>query len=110
MFSQTWKKYFPVIAILMKRAAQEGQTLSMNEMDFKTALGGRKAKTNFSICMSNGRLQMSTTQSPIAKEFAQLLQEHDQLERLLLGQVYEFSLNGSFQLTIKNITTAESES
>ena len=48
MFTQTWKKYLPVILILMKRASQEDQVLKLNQNDFERAAGGRKIKYSYS--------------------------------------------------------------
>ena len=42
MFTQTWKKYLPVILILMKKSALEDQVLKVNQTDFERAAGGRK--------------------------------------------------------------------
>jgi hypothetical protein len=108
MFSQVWRKYFPVIIILMKRATQEGQVLSMNQTDFKGVMGSKKMKTSFAgLCLHNAKLQDSHLHSPTAKEFAKQLQEHDQIGRMLLKQHFEFSMNNNFQLTILNNTPAE---
>lgn len=105
MFSQVWRKYFPVIVILMKRAAQDGQVLSMNQTDFKGVMGSKKMKISFTaLCLENGRLQDAHMHSPTAKEFAKLLQEHDQVGKMLLKHNYEFSMNNNFQLSIKDYT------
>ena len=49
MFTQTWKKYLPVIILLLKKTNAEQQVLSMNHTDFERAAGGRKIK----YCTSN---------------------------------------------------------
>jgi hypothetical protein len=111
MFSQVWKKYLPVIAILMKRSVQEAQSLSMNYTDFKSVLGGKKVKVSFTtIIIDNGRLQDGYAHSAIAKEFVTVLQEHDIISKLLANQQFEFSLNNSFQLSIKYTSVAVSTS
>ena len=48
MFSQTWRKYLPVIILLMKRSGKGEQVLSMNHTDFERAAGGKKIKFTFS--------------------------------------------------------------
>jgi hypothetical protein len=110
MFTQTWKKYLPVIVILLKRSATGVQTLSMNHTDFERAAGGRKIKYSFSqLQLNNGRINTAVKQAPLAKEFAVLLQEDELTRRLLVGQYFEFSMNNDFQLTIKNNTPAPEE-
>jgi hypothetical protein len=107
MFSQVWRKYLPVIAILMKRSVQEAQLLSMNNTDFKSVLGGKKVKVSFTtIIIDNGRLQDAYAHSAIAKEFVIVLQEYDAIAKLMAGQQFEFSMNNNFQLAIKYTTVS----
>ncbi len=105
MFTQTWKKYLPVIVILLKRSASGAQTLNMNNTDFERAAGGRKIKYSFSqLQLNNGRINTAVKQLPLAKEFAVLLQEDELTRKLLAGQNFEFSMSNDFLLTIKNNT------
>ena len=107
MFSQTWKKYLPVIIILLKRSVNEPQTLTMNHTDFARAAGGRKIKYSFhNLFLNNGRIDNTVKHSPLAREFAEVLQENEQSKILLQKQNLEFSMNNDFQLTIKNLTPA----
>jgi hypothetical protein len=107
MFSQTWKKYLPVITILIKRSVNGEQTLSMNHTDFERAAGGRKIKFSFSsLQLNNGRVDNNSKHTPLAKEFAVVLQEDEQVRKLLSKQLFEFSMSNDFQLHIKNNTPA----
>lgn len=107
MFSQTWKKYLPVITILLKRSASGEQTLAMNHTDFSRAAGGRKIKYSFhGLFLNNGRIDNTVKISPLAREFAEVLQENEQTRKLLQKQNFEFSMNNEFQLLIKNLTPA----
>lgn len=111
MFTQTWKKYLPVIAILLKRSATTSQeTLDMNYTDFERATGGRKIKFSFSqLQLNKGRINSEIKQNPLAKEFADLLREDETTRKLIAGQYLEFSLNNDLKLTIKNNTPAMAE-
>jgi hypothetical protein len=105
MFSQTWRKYLPVIIVLMKRSAKGEQVLKMNHTDFERAAGGRKMKFTFSdLKLENGRVNYRTKQTALATDLSQLLQEHDQTRSLIRDQHFEFSMNSSFELMIKNNT------
>lgn len=105
MFSQAWNIYLPIIKILLKRSASADQTLDMNRTDFERAAGGRKAKLTFSISLYKGRLQHnSIAPPPVARELATILQEDEVTRRLIREYDFEFSMNTSFQLMIKNIT------
>ena len=105
MFSQVWKKYLPVIVILMKRTVNGDQTLSMNPSDFQRAAGGRKIKYSFAnMQLINGRINNTVKHQPLAREFAVILQEDETIRKMLQLKHFEFSMNNSFQLSIKNNT------
>ena|SRR5688500_1051152 len=113
MFTQTWNKYLPIIKILMKRSVNGDQVLDMNSTDFQRAAGGRKVKYTFSFSLLKGRPQMASTISPLAKELITVLQEDEMTRKLIRAQDFDFSMNNSFQLHIKNSTPpapAEEES
>jgi hypothetical protein len=108
MFSQTWKKYLPVISILIKRAAQGEQVLALNNTDFDRAAGGRKIKYSFThLQLNKGRINTEVKHTPFAKEFSVVLQEDENVQKLLAGQYLEFSLNNQLQLKIKNTAVSE---
>ena len=107
MFLQTWKKYVPVIVLLMKRSSKADQVLDMNHTDFERAAGGKKIKLAFSeLQVGNGGVNYGQKQSVLATDLSQALLENEKSEVLIREQLFEFSMNSSFQLIIKNITPA----
>ncbi len=54
MFSQTWKKYLPLLTMFLKKSANGPQTIQLNQTDFERALGGRKLKLSFQEWKSTG--------------------------------------------------------
>ena len=105
MFSQTWKKYLPVIIILMKRSGRGEQVLNMNSSDFARAAGGKKARLTFSsVQLNNGRLNSLIDTPPLAMDLILSLQENDLSKKIISNQNFEFTLKSNFQLTIKNNT------
>jgi len=110
MFTQTWKKYLAVIAILIKRSASGHQTMRLNNTDFERAAGGRKIKSSFTqLQLNKGRLNTQIKQGVVAKELATVLQEDEIIKKLLVDQYLEFSLTNDFTLTIKNNTPLPEE-
>ena len=105
MFSQVWKKYLPVIVILMKRSVNGEQTLSMNPSDFQRAAGGRKIKFSFAnLQLTNGRINNMVKHQPLAREFAEVLREDEIMRKILQHRHFEFSMNNNCELNIKNLT------
>jgi len=109
MFLQTWKKYLPVIILLMKRSGKgEQQVLDMNYTDFQRATGGKKTKLTFSsLQLDNGRTNYDANNTQLAKDLILVLQENEQTGSMLRHKQFEFSVNSSFQLTIKNNSVIE---
>jgi len=104
MFTQTWKKYLPVIILLLKKTTGEQQSLSMNHTDFERAAGGRKIKYSFSdLEFTKGRINSLTKHAPLAKELATVLQEDDTARRLLATGHYNFAMGNDCKLLINFI-------
>ncbi len=107
MFRQTWKKYLPVITILIKRSSAGDQSLSMNHTDFERAAGGRKVKFTFNnLLLDNGRIDYNSKHSPLAKDLVLALQENEQTRSLMQKKLFEFAMTADFKLIIKNNTPA----
>jgi hypothetical protein len=111
MFLQTWKKYLPVIILLMKRSEKgEQQVLDMNFTDFQRATGGKKTKLTFSsLQLNNGRTNYDANNTQLAKDLILVLQENEQTGAMLKNKQFEFSVNSSYQLTIRNSTVAKEQ-
>ena len=109
MFNQTWKKYLPVISILLKRSASGEQSLIMNHTDFERASGGRKMKWSFPVLqLNNGRIVNNGIKYPaIVTEMIAELQMDTQISKFLQKREFEFSMSNDFKLLIKNINAIE---
>ena len=111
MFSQVWKKYLPVIIILMKRSGNDEQVLNMNHTDFERAAGGKKIKFTFSdLRLDNERIIYREKHSALAQDLSVLLREDDQSKILIRDQQFEFSMSPDFRLKIKKTTDRKADS
>jgi hypothetical protein len=116
MFSLIWKKYLPVIIILLKKVKDAEQMLPMNVSDFERASGGKKVKFSFpKLEINNGKLNTQIKTTEIAKDLAQVLISHSKAFEILTELKLNFSLTNDCVLTIKNLeevveeATAEQE-
>jgi len=107
MYTYIWKKYFPVIRILVKRSANAEQMLDLNRIDFERSGKGRKAVYKFNIEFVNGRPTTMLGDNQLAQTLASALMEDDITKELLSQNNYEFSFDTKFQLHIKNIKKLE---
>jgi hypothetical protein len=107
MFSQTWKKYLPVLTLFLKRSAIEPQKVQLNQIDFERALGGRKIKLGFAqLEINKGRINNLIKNTVLAKDLADVLEENDQTRVYLRPRNIAFSLTGNFELQITDLTPA----
>ena len=103
MYNHIWKKYLPIIKILMKKSVSEEQVLALNRIDFERAGTGRKAGYKFKIEFTEGKVGNVISDSTLAMHLAQVILEDDGSKQILAEHNFEVSLNTKFQLTIKNI-------
>ena len=103
MYAYTWKKYLPVIRILLKKAVDADQTVTLNRTDFERATKLRKPSVAFKVDVVKGRLN-PTNKSVPARELIEVLQEDETSLTLMRKYQFAISLNGEFTLSIKNIT------
>ncbi len=106
MYNHIWKKYLPIIKILMKKSAAEDQVLALNRVDFERAVTGRKAGYKFTIEFTDGKVGNVISGSTLAMHLASVIMEDDNAKQILKENNYEVSLNTKFQLSIKNVTSA----
>lgn len=107
MYNHIWKKYLPIIKILMKKSATEDQVLDLNRVDFERAGTGRKAGYKFTIEFTDGKVGNVISGSTLAMHLASVVLEDDGARQILQDNNYEVSLNTKFQLSIKNVSPAE---
>jgi len=102
MYNHIWKKYLPIIRILMKKAVLEEQLLDLNRIDFERAGTGRKAGYKFMIEFTEGKVGNVISGSVLAMHLAQVIIEDDAAHEIINEHNFEVSLNTKFQLSIKN--------
>lgn len=103
MYTYAWKKYLPVIRILLKRSSSAEQVLSVNCIDFEKANRNRKNTSSFTLECNKGKL---TPLHPAGagKEFTDVLLEDAVIKPLIHSNHYIFNFTRNFELYIKNIT------
>ena len=102
MYNHIWKKYLPIIKILMKKSNTEDQVLSLNRIDFERAGSGRKAGYKFLIEFTDGKVGNVISGSQLASDLAQVVLDDDAAKQILSENNYEVSLNTKFQLSVKH--------
>ncbi len=91
----------------MKKSATGDQVLDLNRVDFERAGTGRKAGYKFTIEFTDGKVGNVISGSALAMHLAAVILEDDVAKQILNENNYEISLNTKFQLSIKNMSSAE---
>ncbi len=107
MYNHIWKKYLPIIKILMKKSSTEDQILNLNRVDFERAGTGRKAGYKFTIEFTDGKVGNVISGSTLAMHLGSVIMEDEGAKQILKENNYEVSLNTKFQLSIKNMSIVE---
>lgn len=103
MYNHIWKKYLPIIKILLKKSNTDDQVLNLNRIDFERAGSGRKAGYKFNIEFTDGKVGNVISGSQLAADLAQVVLEDDAAKAILAENNYEVGLNTKFQLSVKHI-------
>lgn len=109
MYTYTWKKYLPVIRLLLKRSASADQQMSLNRIDFEKGNKTRKPVVSFSFEIIEGKLQ--TMNLPVAaKDLMEILMQDDTARTLIRQGHYFIGLDSNLQFTVKSPNKAEEAS
>ena len=103
MYNHIWKKYLPIIRILMKKSITEAQILSLNKIDFERAGTGRKAGYKFKIELAEGKVSNVISGSALAMQLAETILEDEAAKQIMEDHNFEIALNTKFQLIITNV-------
>lgn len=103
MYNHIWKKYLPIIRILMKKSISEEQVLALNKIDFERAGTGRKAGYKFKIELTGGKVGNVISGSILAMHLAEIILEDQSAKQIMEDNNFEISLNTKFQLLITNV-------
>ena len=101
MYVYVWKKYLPVLRILLKRSSGADQVLSVDRFDFEKT--NKAAKNSFSFLIDVVRGKLSPSGSPVAaRDLIEVLMNDEMSSELIRKNHYIISLSSKFELHIRN--------
>ncbi|MBB1286174.1 hypothetical protein HRH25_17450 [Flavisolibacter sp. BT320] len=104
MYTQTWKKYLPVIRILLKKAIIEDQKLQLNMSDFQKAAILRKSGHTFTIGIREGKSETIGLLG-IAKDLSAVLLSYTAAKELFMQNDYTIRFDAKCQLSFKKVAS-----
>lgn len=97
-----WKKYMPVIRLLLKKSGD--QKLQLYRHEFESTGVKNKAGYLFNIEMVNGKVMNRISAVAIAKDLVQCMAETPAINEWLKTQSVNFSMGKSFELNIYKVS------
>ncbi|MET0637643.1 MAG: hypothetical protein ABWZ25_16560 [Chitinophagaceae bacterium] len=108
MYTYTWRKYLPLIRLLLKKSAAGTQTVALNQTDFLKFSKSRKPALTFTIDIREGKYSVLKLAS-IAAELLEILMEDPASRTLIRAGHYNLTLAKNYQLVITNLAVAENQ-
>ncbi len=106
MYTYTWRKYLPLIRLLLKKSATSSQAVMLNQTDFLKFSKSRKPALTFSIDIREGKY--SVLKLPvIAAELLEILLEDPACRTLIRSGLYNLTLAKNYQLIITNLAAVD---
>jgi len=109
MYTHIWSKYISVIRILLKRAANEPQSLQLNISDFEKTGPQKKTGFKFTLEFRNGRVDNLAGLSNPAKELSSVLLLDPVISDLLEQREYHLTMTSKFVLGIQLVPELSKE-
>ena len=106
-YLQVWKKYMPVIRLLLKKAGD--QKLQLYRHEFETTGVKNKSGYSFNIDMVNGKVMNRISTVAIAKDLVQSMVETPAVNEYLKGVTVKISMGKSFELHLEKIVPVTQE-
>lgn len=108
-YLQLWKKYIPVIRLLLKKTGKEDQTFQLYKHEFENTGVSAKAVHSFNLEMQNGKVVNNVRGMAVVSDLIQLLRENKDIYEWIQDKHLVISLGKGFDLNIKQLQLAEEE-
>ena len=105
MYTYTWRKYLPLIRLLVKKSAQGPQTAMLNQTDFLKFAKSKKPILNFTLDIKEGKFSV-LKMPPVAMELIEILMEDPAARALIRSGQYSLTLAKNYQFTVNNLNAA----
>ncbi|WP_026896762.1 hypothetical protein [Daejeonella oryzae] len=103
LYYPLWLKYSPVFVMLLKKAVNGTETLSLNKNDFET-LGDRKVSDyTFNLEIKNTKVINNISGTAVARDLYDVLVNNPKTKELLQDKHYKLSLGKEYILRISII-------
>lgn len=103
IYLNLWKKYLPIIRILLKKSLNNNEELQLNRMEFETVGGRDLSGYCFNLEIKNGKVSNDISGTAVARDLYQVLNNDKMLIEFFKERRIKFSMGRSFILKIGTI-------
>ena len=100
-FLAIWTKHLPVFRILLKKAVNEEQQLTMSKMELQSIDNRKNANFSFNLEISNGKVENSIQVPPTGKDLFSVLNSDAVVRNFMIDKKIMIQMTKSLSLTIK---------
>lgn len=98
-----WKKYLPVIRIMLKKSVVEDQPLSINKIDFETVGERGGSGYSFNLEIEKGKVMKGISGTAVARDLFKTLKDDQQVKDFMADKKINIKMSKSFQLNFKTV-------
>jgi hypothetical protein len=101
-YTQLWKKYLPVISILLKKTDAGVQRLQFYKHEFDKTGARSKTGYHFAVRVNEGKLIRKEVMRAPAMDLLMVLNENDMTSQVLKNKQLLITLTKDYELIIEN--------
>lgn len=107
VYTQLWKKYLPVIRLLLKKTSDSDQKLQIYKHEFVSTGAKNKLGYIFNLEIVNGKSINKSSAIAVSFDLLNVLNENPLTAEWLKGKSVKISVNKACELTLHQIIVAE---
>jgi hypothetical protein len=109
VYTQLWKKYLPIIRILLKKTEDSDQKLQIYKHEFVSTGAKNKLGYIFGLELVNGKAINKTNATAPAFDLLTLMNDNEAIALWLKDKSVKISVNKACELNLQLIQKAEKE-
>ena len=110
-FLALWTKYLPAIRIMLKKAINEEQQITLSKMELQSVDSRKNVNFSFDLTINNGKVENSINVAQIGKDLFTVLNGDPAVRNFMLEKKVSIQMSRASLLTFKSsdLSTAQAE-
>ena len=100
-FLALWTKYLPVIRILLKKAVNEEQQITLSKMELQSVDNRKNVNFSFDLAISNGKVENSLGVPAMGKDLFNVLSSDVLVRNFMLDKTITIQMTKASLLKLK---------